>query len=58
MNIEKILKEHSLRVTQERVDIFQHICGCHIFSCNDLLEKFPDIGRASVFRTLKLFLEL
>jgi Fe2+ or Zn2+ uptake regulation protein len=58
MNIEQILKNAGCSVTKERKDIFSFIETKHIFSYNDILENFKNIGRASVFRTINLFLKL
>ncbi len=58
MNIKKILKNNQYRITKERVDIFKFLETKHIFTYNDILENFKNIWRASVFRTLNLFLDL
>ncbi len=58
MNIEKILKQNKNRVTPERVEIFNFLKTKHIFSYNDITQNFENISRASVFRTLNLFLEI
>lgn len=58
MKIENILKEHSKSVTKERIDIFSFLQTKHIFSANDILISFKDLWRASVFRTINLFLEI
>jgi Fur family ferric uptake transcriptional regulator len=58
MEIEKILREHKNRVTPERVAIFSFLKTKHLFSYNDIAEEFPKIWRASIFRTLNLFLEI
>lgn len=44
--------------TQEREDILNFLQEIHIFSSQVLLEKFPDIGRASIFRTITLFTQM
>jgi Fur family ferric uptake transcriptional regulator len=58
MNIEKLLKHNKNRVTQERIDIFEYMETKHIFDANDLLSQFITVGRASIFRTINLFLDL
>jgi len=58
MNIENILKAHKNRVTPERVAIYKFLKTRHLFSYNDIVENFSTIGRASIFRTLNLFLEI
>ncbi len=58
MNIENILKKHSKSVTSERIEIYNFLQTKHIFCANDLLGEFKDLWRASVFRTINLFLEI
>ncbi|MDD4151079.1 MAG: transcriptional repressor [Candidatus Gracilibacteria bacterium] len=58
MNIENILKEYNKSITKERIDIFSFISEKHLFSANDLILKFGNLGRASIFRTINLFLEI
>ncbi|NDK09330.1 transcriptional repressor [Candidatus Gracilibacteria bacterium] len=58
MNIENILKEHKKNVTPERIQLFESMDAKHIFSASDIEGEFPNFSRASIFRTLKLFLEL
>lgn len=58
MNIENILKSNNNRITPERLKLFKFISKKHIFTYNDLMNNFKNIGRASVFRTLNLFLEI
>ncbi len=58
MNIESLLKSAGKSITQERKDIFEFLNKQHIFSSSDLIAKFPEIGRASVFRTINVFLEI
>lgn len=58
MDIQKKLKQNNKSLTQERLEIFDFMKQKHIFTCNDLLDWFQDIGRASVFRNLKMFLEI
>jgi Fur family ferric uptake transcriptional regulator len=57
MKLEKILKENWCRVTKERLGIFDYIQDNHLFNANDLITKFDYIGRASIFRTINLFLD-
>jgi len=58
MDIKKILKENKKSVTRERISVFDFISKKHIFNSNDLLNSFSDLWRASIFRILKLFVEL
>lgn len=58
MDIQNILRDNNNRVTPERVAIFDFLKTKHIFTHNDIAHNFADIGRASIFRTLNLFLEL
>jgi Fe2+ or Zn2+ uptake regulation protein len=58
MNIENILKQHGKSITEERKEIFSFLETKHIFSAQEVLEQFPILGRASIFRTIKLFLEI
>lgn len=58
MNIKNILKKNWKRITNERVDIFNYITTKHIFTSNDLLDRFNNIWRASIFRIVNLFLDL
>ena len=58
MEIEKYLKFHSKKVTPERVRLFQRMEELHLFESKDIIQAFPNIGRASIFRTLKLFVEI
>lgn len=58
MNIADILKDNKKRVTNERLDIFNFLKDKHLFTYSDVLNDFQKVGRASVFRTLNLFLDL
>jgi len=58
MKIEKILKSKSKKVTPERVRLFTWMEQKHLFTSADIEWSFPDAGRASIFRTLKLFVEI
>ena len=53
MNIEKILKDHKKRITNERIEIFDFISKKHIFDANDIINNFKNIWRASVLRKIK-----
>ncbi len=58
MDIEKKLKDIWKRCTKERVNIFSFFESEHVVSALKIEKKFTwMIGRASVFRTLKLFLD-
>ena len=59
MDIEKLLKQWWKSCTKERTEIFGYLEKQHVVSSNDMVEFFKGtIGRASIFRTLKLFQEL
>lgn len=58
MKIEQILKEKKKSVTPERVKLFWFMVGKHLFSAQDLEMAFPELSRASIFRSLKLFVEI
>ncbi|MCP4523738.1 MAG: transcriptional repressor [Candidatus Gracilibacteria bacterium] len=58
MEIEQILRENNNRVTPERVAIYNYLKTKHIFSYNNISQNFGELGRASIFRTLNLFLDL
>jgi len=58
MDIKKVLQKHKNRVTPERIAIFEFLKTRHLFSYNDIALNFSNIGRASIFRTLNLFLEI
>lgn len=58
MNIEKILKSYWKSITKERKEVFSFIQTKHIFTAQDISENFPNLGRASIFRTIRLFLEI
>lgn len=58
MKIEEILKKHKKSITSERKILFWEMQKFHIFTAKDIEENFSHIGRASVFRTIKLFCEI
>lgn len=58
MDIEKILKTHKKSITPERLSLFTAMDEKHIFSAYNIEQDFPNLSRASIFRTIKLFLEL
>ncbi len=58
MNIETVLKLHGKSVTKERMEVFEEMQTMHLFQASDLIERFPHIGRASIFRMLSLFVEI
>jgi len=58
MSIKHILREQKNRVTPERIAIYEFLETKHLFTYNDIVDNFSTISRASVFRTLNLFLEL
>lgn len=58
MNIKEKLKSSGKKVTPERVKLFEYMNNVHLFESKDLVEAFPDVWRASIFRTVKLFCEI
>jgi len=58
MNIEEKLKKHKKKVTPERKELFFWMEKKHLFSASDIESSFSNIGRASIFRTLKLFCDI
>ncbi|MDD2745719.1 MAG: Fur family transcriptional regulator [Candidatus Gracilibacteria bacterium] len=58
MDIEDILRAKKKRVTPERIEMFQGLQELHLFQSHDLILRFPHIGRASIFRTLDLYMEI
>lgn len=58
MKITELLKQEKKSVTPERVRLFEKMEEFHIFSARDIENSFPEIGRASVFRSIKLFSEI
>lgn len=58
MNIQEILKQHKKSVTPERVKLYNWMKSKHLFNSQDLERDFAWVWRASIFRTIKLFVEL
>lgn len=58
MVLEDILRKENKSVTPERKMLFKAMEKFHIFSAQDLEVGSPKIGRASIFRTIKLFCEI
>lgn len=58
MKIEEILKREKRSVTPERISLFEKMQEFHLFSARDIEKVFPEIGRASIFRSIKLFCEI
>lgn len=58
MNIDIILKQHKKSITQERREIFSFLEKNDCVSYHEIQWHFPHIGRASIFRTLQLFIEI
>lgn len=52
------MSETARRWTKERQQLFDFIDRNHLVSAPMLEAKFPNIGRASIFRTLKTFTDL
>lgn len=57
MKIEEILKKHNKSVTKERIEIYESFKEHHIFTSSQIIDE-KIFSRASVFRTLNLFLEI
>ena len=58
MKIETLLKKYNKKCTPERLQLFAWMEKKHLFTSADLETNFNNIGRASIFRTLKLFREI
>ena len=58
MKIQNILRDAWKKATPERIELFNYMDKKHIFTANDITENFSNIGRASIFRTIKLFVEI
>lgn len=58
MKIEEKLKKYGKKVTPERVSLYQWMQEKHLFCAADIEKDFSHIGRASIFRSLKLFVEI
>ncbi len=58
MNIQQILKHHNKSVTPERVMLYDWMSSRHVFEARDIQTDFTEISRASVFRNLKLFVDI
>lgn len=58
MKIENLLKKSGKKITPERIKLFESMRNRHLFESKDFIEQFPDISRASIFRTIKLFCEI
>ncbi len=60
----KILKKHGLKVTNQRILLLEVLAGCphKHFTAEEIYETVkeacPEIGLATVYRTMQLFLEL
>lgn len=58
MEIQEKLKDSWKKVTPERVELYAWMKNRHLFSAADIQKDFSHIGRASIFRSLKLFCEI
>lgn len=58
MDIKNILRNHWKKATPERVELFEWMGKNHLFNSADIEKNFSHIGRASIFRTLKLFCDI
>ncbi|MDA9129073.1 transcriptional repressor [Candidatus Gracilibacteria bacterium] len=58
MDITEILRKKKKSVTPERKMLFETMNRFHIFSALDIESACPSIGRASIFRSIKLFCEI
>ena len=53
------LEERGYRLTPERQTVLEHVLGStEPFTAEDVVRHLPGVGRATVFRTLKLLLEM
>jgi len=43
MKVENILREHSKKVTPERVQLFEYMEKEHLFTASDVVTCFPSI---------------
>lgn len=63
-DFEKILKEHGLKKTKQRILVLETLasCGDRHLTAEEIYEivkaEFPEIGLATVYRTIQLLLEL
>ena len=58
MNIQDMLRTSGKKVTPEQLRLYHTMKDMHLFESKDMIELFPDIGRASIFRNIKLFCEI
>ena len=58
MNLQDSLRTANKNITPERERLFVKMQDFHLFCARDIEESFSDIGRASIFRTIKLFCEI
>ncbi len=58
MKIEQYLQRAGKSITSERVLLAKWMKSQHLFTANDIQKNFSTVSRASVFRTLKLFVEI
>jgi len=58
MKIETLLKNAGKKSTPERLALYEKMEWMHLFESKDLVQAFPEIGRASIFRSIKLFCEI
>ena len=58
MNLEKLLKSSGKNITPERLRLGEWMKTKHLFTSSDIENTFSDIGRASIFRSVKLFSEI
>lgn len=53
----QILQENKLSITKQRLAVFRTLLTQHPLSMKDIISKTANIDRASIYRTIDLFLE-
>ncbi len=57
-SLKQLLKEHSLRITECRLDVLQYFSNNnHALSSRNLEDKFSEYDRVTLFRTLNSFVD-
>lgn len=57
-NINSILKEQGFNFTKSRENVFQAILRYQPATMNQLVQAVPDSDRATIYRTIQLFVDL
>lgn len=58
LEIKNLLKQHGFSATKTRTAIFKAILAHQPAGMSDLIAALPDIDRATVYRTIDLFVDL